>query len=44
MVTAVVVYFFTLYAMKSFIITMEGWNPNIWFFSLIIYTSVIFVS
>lgn len=41
--TAAIVYFFARYSLLSTIITSTGLNPNIWFFSILMYTAIIFV-
>lgn len=43
MFTAVIVFFFARYSILSSIITESGMNPNIWWFSLTVYTAIIFV-
>lgn len=42
-VTSIIIFFFGISIAESFIINEDGWGINLWFFSITIYTIIIFV-
>ena len=43
-VTGIIVFLFTKFALNSLIINISGYNADLWFVSIVIYTGIIFVN